>query len=207
MSYETIQFTIDSGIATLTLNRPERLNSFTQAMHLEVRAALSPQIRRPHRFPSRRSRRDLEPRRCGALLEQFLELGRRGRPRPSRTDDQMGDRESFLIAEDPDLLQSRGLGLGQRKRDPFPAVGLLGPQVLRMDFLERQIRQLHGHARRLAGFIGGFLLRFGIDALQVAGLKGEREDFEAAAAVVAWGTFAIAGDAYVDVRCGDYSGN
>ena len=30
---------------------------------------------------------------------------------------------------------------------------------------------------------------------------------EAAAAVVAWGTFAIAGDAYVDVRCGDYSGN
>jgi 2-(1,2-epoxy-1,2-dihydrophenyl)acetyl-CoA isomerase len=40
MSYETIQFTIDAGIATLTLNRPERLNSFTQAMHREVRAAL-----------------------------------------------------------------------------------------------------------------------------------------------------------------------
>ena len=40
MTYETIQFTIDAGIATLTLNRPERLNSFTQAMHLEVRDAL-----------------------------------------------------------------------------------------------------------------------------------------------------------------------
>ena len=41
MTYETILFTIDQGIATLTLNRPERLNSFTQAMHLEVRDALT----------------------------------------------------------------------------------------------------------------------------------------------------------------------
>jgi 2-(1,2-epoxy-1,2-dihydrophenyl)acetyl-CoA isomerase len=40
MSYESIQFTIDKGIAVLTLNRPERLNSFTQAMHGEVRDAL-----------------------------------------------------------------------------------------------------------------------------------------------------------------------
>ncbi|MFK3740267.1 2-(1,2-epoxy-1,2-dihydrophenyl)acetyl-CoA isomerase PaaG [Massilia sp. TN1-12] len=40
MHYETIQFTIESGIATLTLNRPERLNSFTKQMHEEVRAAL-----------------------------------------------------------------------------------------------------------------------------------------------------------------------
>jgi 2-(1,2-epoxy-1,2-dihydrophenyl)acetyl-CoA isomerase len=40
MTYDSIQFTIENGIATLTLNRPERLNSFTQAMHLEVRAAL-----------------------------------------------------------------------------------------------------------------------------------------------------------------------
>ena len=40
MTYETIQFTIDAGIATLTLNRPARLNSFTQAMHVEVRDAL-----------------------------------------------------------------------------------------------------------------------------------------------------------------------
>jgi 2-(1,2-epoxy-1,2-dihydrophenyl)acetyl-CoA isomerase len=40
MTYESIQFTIDNGIAVLTLNRPERLNSFTQAMHREVRDAL-----------------------------------------------------------------------------------------------------------------------------------------------------------------------
>ena len=40
MSYETIQFKIENGIAVLTLNRPDRLNSFTQAMHREVRAAL-----------------------------------------------------------------------------------------------------------------------------------------------------------------------
>jgi 2-(1,2-epoxy-1,2-dihydrophenyl)acetyl-CoA isomerase len=40
MTYDTIQFTIDAGIATLTLNRPERLNSFTRQMHEEVRAAL-----------------------------------------------------------------------------------------------------------------------------------------------------------------------
>jgi 2-(1,2-epoxy-1,2-dihydrophenyl)acetyl-CoA isomerase len=40
MTYEAIQFTIQDGIAVLTLNRPERLNSFTQAMHREVRDAL-----------------------------------------------------------------------------------------------------------------------------------------------------------------------
>ena len=39
--YDTIQFKIDSGVALLTLNRPDRLNSFTQAMHLEVRDALA----------------------------------------------------------------------------------------------------------------------------------------------------------------------
>jgi len=40
MNYENITFTIDSGIAVLTLNRPDKLNSFTGAMHLEVRSAL-----------------------------------------------------------------------------------------------------------------------------------------------------------------------
>jgi 2-(1,2-epoxy-1,2-dihydrophenyl)acetyl-CoA isomerase len=40
MRYDTIDFTIEAGIATLILNRPERLNSFTRAMHEEVRAAL-----------------------------------------------------------------------------------------------------------------------------------------------------------------------
>src|SRR5690349_12778927 len=40
MSYESILFSIENGVAVLTLNRPDRLNSFTQAMHLEVRDAL-----------------------------------------------------------------------------------------------------------------------------------------------------------------------
>lgn len=40
MTYENILFEIQDGIARLTLNRPDKLNSFTVAMHLEVRAAL-----------------------------------------------------------------------------------------------------------------------------------------------------------------------
>src|SRR5580692_10757781 len=41
MSYETILFEVDSGIARLTLNRPDKLNSFNTQMHGEVRQALS----------------------------------------------------------------------------------------------------------------------------------------------------------------------
>src|SRR6266850_5664109 len=40
MQYQTILFEIDAGVARLTLNRPERLNSFTVEMHGEVRDAL-----------------------------------------------------------------------------------------------------------------------------------------------------------------------
>jgi 2-(1,2-epoxy-1,2-dihydrophenyl)acetyl-CoA isomerase len=40
MNYENILFDITDGVATLTLNRPDKLNSFTQAMHDEVRHAL-----------------------------------------------------------------------------------------------------------------------------------------------------------------------
>ena len=40
MNYENILFEIKDGIAQLTLNRPDKLNSFTQAMHEEVRHAL-----------------------------------------------------------------------------------------------------------------------------------------------------------------------
>jgi 2-(1,2-epoxy-1,2-dihydrophenyl)acetyl-CoA isomerase len=39
-TYESILFTVSDGIARLTLNRPDRLNSFTDAMHAEVRDAL-----------------------------------------------------------------------------------------------------------------------------------------------------------------------
>ena len=41
MSYEHILFALDAGIARLTFNRPDRLNSFNDAMHAEVRDALA----------------------------------------------------------------------------------------------------------------------------------------------------------------------
>jgi len=40
MAFNTIQFSIDGGVATLTLNRPKSLNSFTMEMHAEVREAM-----------------------------------------------------------------------------------------------------------------------------------------------------------------------
>jgi 2-(1,2-epoxy-1,2-dihydrophenyl)acetyl-CoA isomerase len=40
MSFATIRFELGDGVATLTLNRPDRLNSFTTEMHEEVAAAL-----------------------------------------------------------------------------------------------------------------------------------------------------------------------
>ncbi len=41
MSYNNIIFTITDGLATLTLNRPDSLNSFTTEMHEEVRDAMT----------------------------------------------------------------------------------------------------------------------------------------------------------------------
>jgi 2-(1,2-epoxy-1,2-dihydrophenyl)acetyl-CoA isomerase len=40
MSYQTLLFDVSEGIARLTLNRPDRLNSFNVEMHGEVRDAL-----------------------------------------------------------------------------------------------------------------------------------------------------------------------
>ena len=40
MAYENIRFVCEDGIARLTLYRPERMNSFNDAMHAEVREAL-----------------------------------------------------------------------------------------------------------------------------------------------------------------------
>ena len=40
MNFENIIFKVQNGVAVLTLNRPEKLNSFTQDMHFEVREAL-----------------------------------------------------------------------------------------------------------------------------------------------------------------------
>jgi len=41
MSYGTILFSVDAGIARLTLNRPDKLNSFNTQMHSEVQHALA----------------------------------------------------------------------------------------------------------------------------------------------------------------------
>ncbi|MBL4802128.1 MAG: 2-(1,2-epoxy-1,2-dihydrophenyl)acetyl-CoA isomerase [Emcibacter sp.] len=41
MSYVNIEFNITDGLATLTLNRPDSLNSFTTEMHDEVRDAMT----------------------------------------------------------------------------------------------------------------------------------------------------------------------
>ena len=40
MNYQNIHYAVEGGLARLTLNRPDRLNSFTVAMHHEVHAAL-----------------------------------------------------------------------------------------------------------------------------------------------------------------------
>ncbi len=40
MNYQHIIFSLESGIARITLNRPDRLNSFNADMHLELRDAL-----------------------------------------------------------------------------------------------------------------------------------------------------------------------
>ncbi|HMT92479.1 2-(1,2-epoxy-1,2-dihydrophenyl)acetyl-CoA isomerase PaaG [uncultured Thiothrix sp.] len=41
MNFQTIDLAIAEGVATLTFNRPDKLNSFTTAMHAELREALS----------------------------------------------------------------------------------------------------------------------------------------------------------------------
>lgn len=41
MNFATIHYVVEAGIARLTLNRPDRLNSFNEEMHEDIRRALS----------------------------------------------------------------------------------------------------------------------------------------------------------------------
>jgi len=41
MAYSTIECTLAAGVATIALNRPDKLNSFNETMHTELRAALA----------------------------------------------------------------------------------------------------------------------------------------------------------------------
>jgi 2-(1,2-epoxy-1,2-dihydrophenyl)acetyl-CoA isomerase len=41
MSYQTILYEVKDGAGRLTLNRPEKLNSFNEQMHEEVREVLA----------------------------------------------------------------------------------------------------------------------------------------------------------------------
>ncbi len=41
MTFNAIEYAVAAGVATITLNRPDRLNSFTEQMHAELREALA----------------------------------------------------------------------------------------------------------------------------------------------------------------------
>ena len=42
--YETLLYEEDNGVASIALNRPEKLNAFDSAMHDELYAALRPSV-------------------------------------------------------------------------------------------------------------------------------------------------------------------
>ena len=60
MPYETILYDVDGPVATITLNRPEQLNTIVPPMPDEIEAAVHEAVRDPSavtRFMPRRSRR------------------------------------------------------------------------------------------------------------------------------------------------------
>ena len=41
MNFENIQYRVENGVGILKLNRPQSLNSFTVAMHLEIQQVMA----------------------------------------------------------------------------------------------------------------------------------------------------------------------
>jgi 2-(1,2-epoxy-1,2-dihydrophenyl)acetyl-CoA isomerase len=41
MAFSTITLAVAENVAALTLNRPDRLNAFTEQMHADLRAAIA----------------------------------------------------------------------------------------------------------------------------------------------------------------------
>ena len=52
MDYKSIQFSVDAatGVARLTLNRPDKMNAFTGDMHAELRLALDASKQTPPNY-------------------------------------------------------------------------------------------------------------------------------------------------------------
>ena len=71
MKFENILFEITDGIARLTLNRPDKLNSFTGDMHAELRDALDA-------IQADKSVRDLRDPRHPGLYLRFWSNRERG---------------------------------------------------------------------------------------------------------------------------------
>jgi len=84
MSFNTIEFKIDAGVAVLTLNRPDKFNSFNTEMHQEVREAL-------------KEVRDNDEIRCLLLT---------GNGRAFCAGQDLGDRSVSVGEEAPDLGES-----------------------------------------------------------------------------------------------------
>jgi len=84
MNFTTIEFSIEAGVALLTLNRPEKFNSFNTDMHREIREAL-------------------KEVRCNSEIRCLLITGK-GRAFCAGQD--LGDRSVSADGEAPDLGES-----------------------------------------------------------------------------------------------------
>ena len=122
-TFQSIELDVAAGVATLTLNRPERLNSFTEAMHAEVRRSARAGARRaldPRPDPHRRGARLL----CRAGPDRPQGRGRRwaARPRCLAGDELQPAGAGAARAADPGHLRGeRRRGRRGRKPGAEPA--------------------------------------------------------------------------------------